>query len=354
LLIVKNETFIGDALLSSIVFSNEDNLLDKFSEVYFLVSSKSAGLFADYEGLLNFITYDVDKYKWNIFYRIRTINRIRKINPALCINLNVRLGVTQDEIPLLSGAGKIYGASSSSKRYKRLLGTRIDNYYTQLTGEYKGEFNRQCEILKLLLNNDLERKGKIFLKDERVKQAGELLRGNPYYRHEAPLIVSNPFSSLDKKNWPVEKFKELFRRLANERGYNVVILGSADKKEFSLKAFSDIKAINFVGQLPILDSIAVLTYADLYIGQDSGFSHAAKILDKNLIGILNGVPHVPFFPYGDENKRQIYIENRMDCFGCEWKCIYNEPKCITEIPVDAVYNKACEIIDSCSKGFPAV
>ena len=48
------------------------------------------------------------------------------------------------------------------------------------------------------------------------------------------------------------------------------------------------------------------------------------------VGIMGGGQAFRFYPYGDLEKHRV-VYKRMDCYDCNWHCIYQEPLCIIEI-----------------------
>jgi hypothetical protein len=44
--------------------------------------------------------------------------------------------------------------------------------------------------------------------------------------------------------------------------------------------------------------------------------------------------------------RQVWLTERMDCFGCDWHCIHPAPYCLTHVPTATLMEAvACRLKD---------
>jgi len=107
----------------------------------------------------------------------------------------------------------------------------------------------------------------------------DLLDGQPKIQ---PILLVHPGSGSPKKNWPLENFLSLSRKWKQkERGNVTFLFGPADaniRQEFQRRVpaseFSIIDSPNFE------DLIKLIAAADFYLGNDSGISHLAGLLNK--------------------------------------------------------------------------
>ena len=68
--------------------------------------------------------------------------------------------------------------------------------------------------------------------------------------------------------------------------------------------------------------------------------HIAISLGIPTVTILGGGHFERFMPYGDYEKNE-FVYKKMDCFKCNWKCIFNlnvndKPPCIKNIKLKQV------------------
>ena len=90
-----------------------------------------------------------------------------------------------------------------------------------------------------------------------------------------PVIALHPGSGSEKKNWPIEKWKELGAHLFSTDRTILVIAGEADEERLRLleTAWKD-KPARFAKNLA-LPHLAALLEDSVFIGHDSGVSHIA-------------------------------------------------------------------------------
>ena len=105
--------------------------------------------------------------------------------------------------------------------------------------------------------------------------------------------------------------------------------------------------INFCGKLTLLESAAMLSYADVVITNDSFLMHAANAVGKKIVAIFGStVKEFGFFPYGVDNK--IMEVANLNCRPCSHigreYCPKKHFKCMMDTRPDAVYDAAMELI----------
>jgi lipopolysaccharide heptosyltransferase II len=109
-----------------------------------------------------------------------------------------------------------------------------------------------------------------------------------------PLVLLHPGAAGfgGRKRWPEARFGELAARLIAERDAQVVVLGGREDIAFAevILAATDGRARSLAGQLALRESVAAITQADLYIGNDSGLTHFSVAL---------GVPTVALYGVSD-------------------------------------------------------
>ncbi|MCD7779976.1 MAG: glycosyltransferase family 9 protein [Candidatus Gastranaerophilales bacterium] len=168
-------------------------------------------------------------------------------------------------------------------------------------------------------------------------------------QYKRPFIVINAggmFSRRQGRAYPVEKWIELGNKLQEKYKGTIILNGAKEDKEF-LEPLNNIKnSINFIGELPLEDSCAVISQADLMISGDSGPLHIASALNVKSIGLYGSMPIARTGCYSNG----INITSTKSCSPCnKRKCKYlkNTKKiyapCMEEIKPDLILEKA-EII----------
>jgi ADP-heptose:LPS heptosyltransferase len=103
------------------------------------------------------------------------------------------------------------------------------------------------------------------------------------------------------------------------------------------------RIINTAGIFTILENAVIIKNSSLFIGNDSGFTHIAKSFGIKFIGIIGGGSYGLFFPYNAAGNERLMF-NKMDCFGCEWKCIYDKPYCHYNVSPESVFNEVRNLL----------
>ena len=99
---------------------------------------------------------------------------------------------------------------------------------------------------------------------ERLQKQG--LKSRPFAVH--------PGSGSPAKNWPVERYAEILRRLQERQRETVVVIGEADRGEAETLARA-LPAAVFLTGLTLPELGATLAECGGYLGNDSGISHLA-------------------------------------------------------------------------------
>lgn len=336
---------IGDLMVSSIIFTNQE-LICKSYEPYFLIKEKYKGIFQDYNGPVKLLFWDYPKYKYNIVYRIKFLLSINNIGFDRCIHLTAARGIINDELALLSGANEVVCLNNNWKYLKKLFGKRMDSYYDKIFSfDTINEHIRHVKILEHDFGKEIRQHTAIYIGSSTEESA--LMKLGSVLSPELPqkIVAIAPMSDEIFRNWGTEKFAELCTLIVKRYQYYIVLLGTNEQREtIESIAQNDRKHIfNLAGKLSVLESASIVKIADLFIGNDSGFTHIAKALKKNYIGIIGGGCYGIFFPYNMAKHDNLFF-HELECFGCEWRCIYDTPYCISEVTVDQVYQRVEQIL----------
>ncbi len=115
--------------------------------------------------------------------------------------------------------------------------------------------------------------GNIFSSPGDKNHADEFLRGMA-----RPIIALHPGSGSEKKNWPLEHWRELTTRLLADEGFIgsvLFVVGEADQAQREgLESLGKNPRVRFACNLPLPELAAILAQA-VFAGHDSGISHLA-------------------------------------------------------------------------------
>jgi ADP-heptose:LPS heptosyltransferase len=88
--------------------------------------------------------------------------------------------------------------------------------------------------------------------------------------------------------------------------------------------------IDLSGKSTIRQLIEGIRRSDLLISQETGALQIGVALRKPTVGILGGGHFGRFYPWANERINRI-VNKQMDCYWCNWHCIFSTMKCIQDI-----------------------
>ena len=152
---------------------------------------------------------------------------------------------------------------------------------------------------------------------------------------DARVLAVGPGSKMPAKRWPLERFRELGRRLlAADPGLHLLVVGGKEDAVLGeeLSAAWGKRAHNFAGRLSVYGTAAALQRCVAYLGNDAGAMHLAA---------MAGIPCVAFFsardypgqwePYGTGH---VVLRHETDCAGCMLMICPYDNKCLKLISTD--------------------
>ncbi len=187
-----------------------------------------------------------------------------------------------------------------------------------------------------------EKELKLYLPTDLLNKAKERLNGL-----KRPFIIINAggvFSKRQGRTYPVDKWIELGNRLQALSGGTIILNGAKEDKEF-LEPLSKINnSINFIGELSLEDSCAIIANADYMISGDSGPLHIACALGVKCAGLYGSMPAKRTGCYCSG----IDIISKKTCVPCNRrKCKYLKntkeiyAPCMKEIEPEFIISELC-------------
>ncbi len=172
-----------------------------------------------------------------------------------------------------------------------------------------------------------------------------------------PVVAVNTLSGRDIKNWPLENFIAVCRWITGELGGTIVLLGGpGDAKNATAieRRLGNNQVRNLVGQLPLDKSFAVLRTVDLYLGNDSGLTHAAASSTVPTVAVYSGIdPIAMWIPLGPHVAA---LKADVPCSPCHLTHVTDCPNghaCIRAISVNTVKLTIQRMLGSAPRALPA-
>jgi ADP-heptose:LPS heptosyltransferase len=151
------------------------------------------------------------------------------------------------------------------------------------------------------------------------------------------------------KQLPDERIIELIQKI----NYPVMLLGGRDDAERGNKiiASAGSKCVSFCGKLSIQQSASYLKQSKLVITHDTGLMHIASAFGKTILSIWgNTITEFGMYPYMPGEDSEVFEVKSLKCRPCSKigfeKCPLKHFKCMNEINLDIIANKAGQLVTS--------
>lgn len=158
-------------------------------------------------------------------------------------------------------------------------------------------------------------------------------------------IVFHAGAGYASKRWEGERFVELGKRLA-QAGHGIIFVGSHTEREnIHLPGGKDpgFRFLDLMGKTTLPELLGLIQQADLFIGNDSGPSHLAAMLNKKVVLIFSGTNEKERWAPLSESVR--ILSHPVPCAPCGHRvCPLEKQDCLDHISVDQVFQAAREIL----------
>jgi len=138
------------------------------------------------------------------------------------------------------------------------------------------------------------------------------------------------------KQWPAEHFRELGKLLHKAFGHNILLLGTIDDIETGAKIAHDHDWIyDYCGKTSLSQLLAILTKAQLLVGNDSGSMHLMSALQRPQIAVFGSTSSTWTGPI---NSNATVISRDLSCSPCFSRtCRFGHYECLTLINPENVF-----------------
>ena len=290
------------------------------------------------------------KFMKNPRYRANWVRRIRGAGFGTVVHPTFsRELLTGDSIVRTSGAKYRIGSEGDCTNTPPWLKHWTDHWYTQLVNAVampQMELRHHAEFMQGLTGSKHPAVIPQLLPDSKIDRS--IFPTQPY-------AVLFPSASWSGRVWPASRFVEIGRRLI-ATGRQVVLAGGPGDAEFTNPVAEGLEgtALNLVGKTSLPQLSELLRLADLTITNETSAVHIGAAVQARLLCILGGGHYGRFAPYdvdvlAEGQKLPRTVSQKMDCFGCNWRCIYacatDAPvRCIDNIGVEQVWAQAIELL----------
>lgn len=147
------------------------------------------------------------------------------------------------------------------------------------------------------------------------------------------------------KLYPLGSWAKVIRAVHERTGLTPVFTGAAPDRTLydELAKLSQIKCMNFAGQLSIRLSMALYKRMQLAICVDSGPAHMSAAVGTPTIAIFGPTDPIRWRPFGDSHDA-IY-DNELSCRPCFYKKTCTDRPCLTQLNPNLVADRALSLYE---------
>ena len=214
--------------------------------------------------------------------------------------------------------------------------------------------------IEIALGRSLPRKPFQWLNEERRKRGATLLAARlaaAGLERRGPVIGIHPGAGRRIKEWSVERFIELGRRLVNEKSAVLVLSGSASEanKAEAIRSALQGAVLDLSGGLDLGAFAEVMSAFDAFISGDTSAMHFACALGVPSVAIFGPSDPRRYFSGGDQGfgsgRRHIALAPALWCSPCNLirrppeECDSAPvPECLAQVTTAAVFDAAADVL----------
>lgn len=273
------------------------------------------------------IGFDKSKMVSDSNYQNSIFTKINFLNPDLFLNTIYSCEMLTHEFALSSKAPIRIGINGDTANITNEERDKANLYYTHLVNlrsDNQVEIKRHEEFLKSINIEFNELKPEVWLSEEDLKWSNQIFKDND--TEEGIVVFAGTQHSI--KNY--ESLGKAINDLPDKGDYTFFVLGDANNEDINNVNINDLDAnvVNLTGCTSIRQAMALISKCKLSVGVDTSLAHAACALDVPNVIVLGGGHFGRFLPYSSKTS---VVCRPMNCFGCNWDCIYEKAHCITNI-----------------------
>ncbi len=338
---------MGDVVLQTATLNWLRAFLGKDAHFSFVTSSEFVSLISSHPEVGTVIGFDrKNGESWGDLRR-----KITSVHAERPIDLILDLHATLRSFRLRCSFWRIPALTVDKRRWERFLLTKIRSVRLKRLFNLK-LFGLETQVTRII--RDFEG---LFDDGRGVRRTVEFRKGpnqeltslgtRPRYPLPAPYLVIAPAASFELKRWSVASFVELAKVLLEETPYHIVILaGPEDTYCAAFDAVSHERLHNLQGKTSLKQSMDVLAYATLCVGNDSGMNHIAEAAGVPCVTLFG--PTDPRFGFAPHGARSRFLGKEMFCRPCsttgKTACYRDRHYCMEEISVAEVRESIREVL----------
>ncbi len=173
------------------------------------------------------------------------------------------------------------------------------DFSEHITKFYIDQFLNQCQ--HSITDSEINLSDALIKPNSSDFQTGSELLAANQIDHNSGIVIISPGSGGIHKCWSLANFIAVAKKLIS-KGYEVLfILGPAEKERFSRAAVAAIEETSIcLSDLSLSQVLGLLSWADIFIGNDSGITHLAAVLGVKTIALFGPTNSAVYRPIGPD------------------------------------------------------
>ncbi|OGB98796.1 hypothetical protein A2V82_07990 [candidate division KSB1 bacterium RBG_16_48_16] len=188
-----------------------------------------------------------------------------------------------------------------------------------------------------------------FWVDDAASARIENVLASARFSKERFILCLAPGAGFETKRWLPEYFVDVANRFVREREAQVLLLGDERDRKITRTITAQLNGhfLDLSGEISLMESAAALTFADLFITNDTGLMHLAVALSVKTIAVFGPTTsELGFFPTAPH---ALVVENSgLSCRPCTHigsrKCPKKHFRCMREVVPEQVYEAASRLL----------
>jgi ADP-heptose:LPS heptosyltransferase len=172
-----------------------------------------------------------------------------------------------------------------------------------------------------------------------------------------PLVAIHPSGGRTIKQWPVERWREVARRLQEAFGATVVVTGGASDRALAHALGDGLPrpVIDLAGRLSVAETMAVIGGVDLFLSPDTGPMHMACAMGTPSVTVFGPSAAERYFSadLSPSPARHVVVRRELWCAPCNLirtppeQCVADiVPECLRIVTIDEVYAAAAGLLQA--------
>jgi ADP-heptose:LPS heptosyltransferase len=138
-------------------------------------------------------------------------------------------------------------------------------------------------------------------------------RLGPFKAKRKPIVAIHAGPSVPVRTWPSDHWNHLAGILVDQLGATVIQVGADYHSQAGQIVTRVVGALDWVGDLTLEETAAVISLCDLFIGIDSGLLHLAGAVGTPIVGLFGPVNPALRLP---AETPSVGVAAELDCIGC--------------------------------------